>query len=147
MAIVATVLTVVACIAAIVAFQREQRVAYAVLKVLASAGFITVALSQGVPGSTWRVALVAGLMVALVGDALLALRGTWAFVGGMSAFSLMHVCYLTGFLTRGIEPVSFVIAAASVATLVMFVWRRARAHLPERLRPAIAVYVGALAFD
>ncbi len=144
---VATVLTLVLCAAAVVAFQREAHVVYHVLKVLASAFFIAVAFSAGIPADAWRVALAAGLVVALVGDALLSRHETWTFVGGMAAFLTMHLCYVAGFLARGFAPATFMIAAVASGTLVVLVWRWARAHLPDRLRAAIAVYMGILALD
>ena len=143
----ATVLTLVLCAAAVVAFQREAHVVYHILKVLASTGFIAVALSQGIPGDAWRVALVAGLGVAFVGDALLGLHRTWTFVPGMAAFLLMHLCYAVGFFSRGVGPVSLAVAGAVMASLVMIVGRWVRPHLSDRLRPAIAVYMGLLALD
>jgi len=135
------------CAAAVAAFQRGAHLTYHVLKVLASAGFVAVAFSEGAPGDAWRVALVAGLVVALVGDALLSRHETWAFSGGMAAFLTMHLCYLSGFLSRGVEPVTLAIAAVASGTSAALVWRWARAHLPDRLRPAIAVYMGILALD
>lgn len=144
---VATVLTLILCVAAVVAFQREAHGAYHVLKVLASAGFVAIALSHGIPHDPWRVALAAGLVVAMFGDALLSRHGTWAFVAGMGTFLAMHLSYAAGFLTRGVELVTLALAAGSSITLAALVWRWARAYLPERLRPAIAAYMSVLALD
>jgi len=146
-AIAATVVTILGCAAAIAAFQGERHVAYPSLKVLASSGFVAVALSKGLPASGWPTALSAGLAIALLGDALLGLRRTWAFVAGMVMFLAMHLCYLTGFLARGINPVSLALATAAAMGLLGLVWRWAGPHLPKRLAPAIAVYMGALALD
>lgn len=145
---VATALTLVMCSAAVVAFRRERHVAYHILKVLASAGFIAVALSHGIPiDAGWRTAVAVGLAIALVGDALLGFHKTWSFVAGMAVFLLMHVSYLAGFVGRGVEPLTVAVAFATTATAAGMVWRRAHATIPERLRPAIAGYMSVLALD
>jgi uncharacterized membrane protein YhhN len=45
--------------------------------------------------------LMAGLALALLGDVLLDVPGTVAFLAGMGAFLLMQVCYIRGFLGLG----------------------------------------------
>ena len=45
--------------------------------------------------------LMAGLAFALLGDVLLDLAGTVAFLAGMGAFLLMQVCYIRGFVGLG----------------------------------------------
>jgi uncharacterized membrane protein YhhN len=45
--------------------------------------------------------LMAGLAFALLGDVLLDVPGTVAFLAGMGAFLLMQVCYIRGFLRLG----------------------------------------------
>ncbi len=45
--------------------------------------------------------LTAGLAFALLGDVLLDVSGTVAFLAGMGAFLLMQVCYIRGFLGLG----------------------------------------------
>jgi len=144
---VATAFTCVMCAFALLAHERERHAAYAVLKVLASAGFVAVALSSGVPHDTWRIALAAGLSVALAGDALLAVRRRWAFPAGMAAFLVVHILYLAGFVVRGVDPVSLAIAFAVMATAAGRVWRRGSERIPERLRPALAVYMSVLVLD
>jgi len=143
--IAATVLTLVMCAAAIVAFRHGWTRLYPLFKVLASAGFVAVAFSGGVPGDAWRVTLALGLIVAVAGDALLSRRETWTFVVGMAAFLVMHLCYTAGFLTRGAEPSTLAIAFAAFVAMTGLVWRWGGASVPGRLRPAIAAYMGVLA--
>ena len=45
--------------------------------------------------------LMAGLAFALLGDVLLDVSGTVAFLAGMGAFLLMQLCYIRGFLGLG----------------------------------------------
>jgi uncharacterized membrane protein YhhN len=58
--------------------------------------------------------LVVGLAFALLGDLLLELPGTIAFLAGMGAFLVMQLCYIGGFLGLG--------ARAALRSIVVAVW-------------------------
>jgi uncharacterized membrane protein YhhN len=80
----------------LVAEARGARVARAIGKMGASGAFVALALALGVEGAFER-GLLAGLVLSLVGDALLLSAGRRAFLGGLAAFLLAHVAYAGAF--------------------------------------------------
>ena len=65
--------------------------------------------------------LLAALLMGCVGDILLIQKGFFFFAGGMAAFLLGHLCYLTLFGSRawrGLTPKSWAIALTVMAILV-----------------------------
>jgi len=94
-----------ACLAALVgvhlfADARRAAVPRAAGKIGASAVFVAVALSLGVHGAFGRLVL-AGLVLSVVGDALLLSARRPAFLGGLVAFLLAHVAYAVAFARVG----------------------------------------------
>lgn len=110
-------------------------------KMLASSGFIAVALSVGaLPTSYGRVVLVA-LMLSWFGDLLLTFASRQAFLGGLVAFLLGHVAYSIAFGTLGVNPFVVGISAVVVATTAVFVWRWLAPHVGEMAAPVVAYIV------
>lgn len=110
-------------------------------KMLASTGFIAVALSVGaLPTSYGRVVLVA-LVLSWIGDLLLTFASRRAFLGGLVAFLLGHVAYSIAFGTLGLNPPVVAISAVVVATIAAFVWRRLAPHVGEMAAPVVAYVV------
>ncbi|MBS2965746.1 hypothetical protein KGA66_22025 [Actinocrinis puniceicyclus] len=93
-------------------------------------------------GTPVRSSMVAGLACAAIGDSVLMIPGTAAFIAGMAAFLAMHACYIRAFLRSGSGGAGRGVAAAYSA-----VWLVANALLLTRtgaLAPAIALYSAAL---
>ncbi len=83
-----------------------------VMKLGASSGFVGLALALGATGSGYGQAVLAALLLGWLGDALLLSRRPQAFMAGLGAFLLSHLCFAAAFLG---EPVSG--SAMAVATL------------------------------
>lgn len=94
-------------------------------------------------GHGYRRAVLAGLLLSLLGDVFLMLPGDW-FAFGLGSFLLAHLCYLWAFRLRGdgFRPAWPVLAYGVVAAAVLaYLWP----HLPAELKIPVVVYVAALA--
>ncbi|HEU5267025.1 MAG TPA: lysoplasmalogenase, partial [Jatrophihabitans sp.] len=127
-----TALLVLAAVAAVADWmavaQRRVR-AERVLKPLTLALLLAAAaIASFGPAQPW---MVAALALSLVGDVALLRSEDTAFLVGLAAFLLGHVCYLVAFLRVGVQAVEVVIGA----TVVVLVSALA---LPRLLRGAAA---------
>lgn len=96
-------------------------------------------------GTPARSSMVAGLACAAIGDSVLMIPGTAAFVAGMAAFLAMHACYIRAFQQSGAGGRGGVGRGVTVAYSA--IWLGANALLLTRtgaLAPAIALYSAAL---
>jgi uncharacterized membrane protein YhhN len=111
------------------------------MKMVASTGFIAVALSAGAASSPYgRIVLVA-LALSWLGDLLLTFESRRAFLGGLMVFLLGHVAYSVGFVTLRADPISLVVAALAVAIIGGLVWRWLSPHIGDMKNPVIAYIV------
>lgn len=134
-------LVVVGGTTALWASHGENRWFYALAKGIAAVGFVSVALTAGLPQTLAPRLLVVGLILAGAGDVALAFRSSVAFLAGMGAFALTHACYSVAFVARGVAAVPLVVAAIVVSTASAWVWRWLRPHLPPGMVVPIGVYV------
>ena len=110
-------------------------------KMLASTGFIAIALSVGALSNPYgRIVLVA-LTLSWLGDLLLTFTSRNAFLGGLVSFLLGHVAYSVAFGTLGVNPVVGAIAAVAVAIVAVFVWRWLAPHVADMAAPVVAYVV------
>jgi uncharacterized membrane protein YhhN len=108
-------------------------------KLAASGGFVALALILGVETPYARI-LLAGLLLAFVGDACLLSTRQVPFLAGLVAFLLAHVIYAVAF-ARVSSPAPWVVAPLLVALAAVLRWLWP--HLgPMRL--AVAVYCVAI---
>lgn len=136
-----TVLVVVASTAALLWAVAAASPAQRWLKMLASTGFIAVAVSAGAPSSTYgRIVLVA-LTLSWSGDLLLTFASHRAFVGGLVSFLLGHVAYSVAFGTLGVDPVVGTVAAVLVTITAVFIWRWLSPHVGDMRTPVVAYIV------
>ena len=93
-------------------------------KMLASTGFVAVALSAGAPNTAYGRWILLGLACAWLGDLLLTVESRSGFVSGLVAFLLTHLMYGTAFLVRGISGSWMLLAAVPVgiAGVAIFRW-------------------------
>ncbi|MFV9671681.1 MAG: lysoplasmalogenase family protein [Acidimicrobiia bacterium] len=110
-------------------------------KMLASTGFIAVALSVGALSHPYgRIVLVA-LALSWLGDLLLTFASRQAFLGGLVAFLLGHVAFSVAFGSLGVDPAVGAVAAAIVAIIAVFVWRWLAPHVGDMAAPVVAYVV------
>lgn len=91
-----------------------------------------------------RAWFVAALVLSLVGDVLLMLPRE-QFVGGLAAFLLAHVCYVAGFVARGLRGPAVALAlvgtAVVLAPVASRVLRGVRSREPALRAPVVAYLV------
>lgn len=109
-------------------------------KILASLGFLAVALDAGALDSGIGRLLFVGLVLGAIGDVALLGRSTTAFLAGLTAFLLGHVAYTIGFLTEA-RPWTLAAGAVIAAPTLVGVRRWLDPHLPDDLRTPVAGYV------
>jgi uncharacterized membrane protein YhhN len=137
-----TAFTALATIALVAAELVHVPWAYRLCKVLASTGFVGLAVAAGAFAHAYGVTMLVGLALAWVGDVCLLARGSRrAFVAGLGAFALAHVAYAVGFAQLGPR---WPIAGLAAAGLALPAWRVLRwlaPHVPARLRVPVRSYV------
>ena len=87
-------------------------------KPAATVAFLATALALDPTSGTERAWFVAALAACLVGDVLLMLPRD-AFLGGLAAFVVAHVCFTIGFATLGAAGTRLLIGAAVVALVAL----------------------------
>lgn len=135
--------TAVSVIVALRFAQPRRPLPYALAKGTASLGFVATALAAGALSADWtRLALVA-LVLAAVGDVVLAVPGPRAFLGGLLAFAAAHAVFSAAFLLHASPRRTVALVAVPVALVVGGVWLWLRRRVPHKLRIPVAVYLAA----
>lgn len=138
-------LVVATAVTALVWAEARQRTVGRVFKMVASTGFIAVAISVGAAESGYGRAVLAALALSWVGDLLLSYRSNRAFRWGLVAFLLAHLAYIAAFAVRGVALTRLAVAAAGVLILAVFVWGWLRPNLERTMVGPVAAYVIAIA--
>ncbi len=144
-AFVLTKLTLAATIGLVLAERRDARVPRAVLKSLASLGFLLVAVALGLPTGSWaQLAVFVGLIFGAAGDVFLLSREKRWFLAGLVSFLINHVGFLIAFFLIGVDPLWAAVAALPLAGFAWGVWRWLRAS-PKGLGPLAGPVVAYIA--
>jgi uncharacterized membrane protein YhhN len=125
---IAAVVTCLALAGHLAAEARGALLARAAGKVVASLGFVALALLRvrgaGGEGAYGRWVL-AGLCLSLLGDALLLSARRPAFLAGLVAFLLAHLAYAVAFAARSAAPAWLLVPLAAALGLVLrWLWPR-----------------------
>jgi uncharacterized membrane protein YhhN len=117
----------------------QQRLARAVFKLLCSAGFVLLGLTAGLDSSYARWVLL-GLGLSMLGDGLLLSKQSQAFLGGLLAFLLAHLCYIAAFWPSS-QPsvIGSIIVLGAIAAVLGWLWP----HLQGWKLP-VSTYVGVI---
>jgi uncharacterized membrane protein YhhN len=130
----------------LVAERRGSQAGKWLSKPVASAAFVAVALGSGALESSYGQALLAGLLLCLVGDILLIPQTRPAiFRAGVFAFLAGHVAYAAAFLTRPLSLAWMFVAGAGLALALWQVWRWLRPALPADMRRPVQAYFAVIA--
>jgi uncharacterized membrane protein YhhN len=113
-------------------------------KPFASAAFVLFAVHRGAFDTTYGRAILAALVLSLIGDVLLIPRSKATFLSGLLAFLLAHAAYGVAFVIRGVAPawafmagVLLVFAGFAVSLWLM---PRVKGNEPSMLVP-VGVYM------
>jgi uncharacterized membrane protein YhhN len=140
-----TTVTAVATIALVLAELAHARRAYRVCKLVASTGFVGVAVAAGALAHGYGVTMLAGLVLSWAGDAFLLARGSKrAFAAGMGAFAGAHVAYMVGFAQLGPSWPVCGLGLAVLGLPARLVLAGLVPRVPASLRTPVRVYVALL---
>lgn len=116
----------------------------AIAKVFASAGFILAALSAGVLETRFGRAILAGLILSMVGDMALISPSREFFLVGLSAFLLAHIAYITGFVGYGQDRRRVLIAAGPVVVAAVAVLAWMMPYASDGLAMPVRIYTAVI---
>lgn len=112
-------------------------------KILASTAMVAIVFTGDPQINGFTIFVTAGLVASWIGDLALSFKTAKAFLGGLASFALAHTLYTAGFFARStMDPVSTAAAAFVMAVAVAAIARWLAPHVPNRLRAAVAAYVG-----
>ncbi len=136
------VLTAITGAVAVALAAFERRPARYVLKPLASAGFVAVAVSSGAGDTAYGRWILAGLVLGAIGDLALLRSDDRSFLVGLGSFLLGHLAYVVGFLQVPIG--GWAVAAAGGAVVGMTSWRWLDRHVRSPMRVPVGAYVAVI---
>ena len=111
-------------------------------KPVASLAFLWAALAMGALETSYGQFVLLGLALCLLGDLLLIPLGRPAiFKAGVFAFLAGHVAYSAAFLTRPLDPLGLVVAAALLAVVLLGVLRWLGPSLPPDMVGPVRIYM------
>jgi uncharacterized membrane protein YhhN len=121
----------------------DQRVIW-IAKPLASAAFVAAALSAGALDSGYGRAILAGLALSWLGDALLIPQRDGAFLAGLAAFLAGHAAFGVAFLLRDHSLVWTAVALALLGVVAFFIGRWLLPHVPRSLGVPVQLYIAVI---
>ncbi len=136
----AVIITGMSCFVLVESLLAELHNVATISKVVASCGFITVAVLAGALGSTYGRILLAGLACSFAGDLLLIGESQRFFLAGLSAFLLAHVGYIVAFVTRGVSLRWMALAALPIIGIAVAVIQWLAPHVPPELTLPVFLY-------
>jgi uncharacterized membrane protein YhhN len=137
----ASILVVLASAAALMWAEVVESPVRRWIKMVASTGFVAVALSVGALSTNYGRTVLIALVLSWMGDLLLTFESRRAFLGGLVVFLLGHVAYSVAFGRLGVDPVATALASALVVTIAIVVWRWLSPHVGDMKLPVIGYVV------
>jgi uncharacterized membrane protein YhhN len=137
-----------ACLTAVAGLLLAERFAWpfarTVFKMGASSAFVLVALALDAPASIYGRLILAALVLAWLGDAVLVSRRRDAFLAGLGAFLLAHLCFALAVVVEAFPLAPFLVALAPALASGIPVLRWLWPHLRAADRGPVAAYVAAI---
>lgn len=118
--------------------------AAAVAKLVASSGFVMLAIHGGGLRSNYGRLILLGLIFSWFGDAALIGETQSRFVFGLSAFLFAHIAYIAAFMVLGISIKWAVVAAPPVALAAIAVTLWLAPHVPQELIIPVRAYTAVI---
>lgn len=142
---VALSLGCLACVAALLLAERAgSRWGRVLFKLGASSCFVGVAVALDAHRSGYGQLLLAALLLGWLGDALLLSRQPRAFLAGLAAFLLSHLCFALAFLSGPLSATALGLAAALALAFGAGVQRWLGPHLTAGFRWPVRAYVAVI---
>jgi uncharacterized membrane protein YhhN len=137
----AVIVTGLGCFVLVEALLADMQIVAAVAKVVASCGFLAVAVLSGALRSTYGKVLLGGLALSFLGDAFLIGETQEAFLAGLSAFLLAHLAYVTAFVINGVSWRWVSVAALPVIGIALAVAHWLSPHIAPYLVLPVRLYI------
>jgi uncharacterized membrane protein YhhN len=115
-----------------------------VAKLIASTAFIALALRSGAMSSTYGRLILLGLALSWCGDMFLTGHSQTAFLGGLSAFLLAHVAYVSAFIAHGYHRGGTFTAAVPITAAAIVVWAWLQPHTAPALSIPVRAYIAVI---
>lgn len=141
MMIVATLLVIVGLVGTIIFGLRRHSGLALFLKMTASTGFLLLALGGGALTHLYGQILLVVLIFCWIGDLLLFFRDERAFLVGLGAFLMAHLCLLVAFWSRGIAGVWCLAAVVVLAPVGIGIYRWISPHVPKKMLVPVLAYM------
>jgi len=139
-AIAGTVAVVIGLLGTILCRKAKSKVEIP-LKMLASTGFLTIALAGGALSAAYGWIVLGGLALCWFGDLALALPGQAIFLAGLVSFLLGHLAFWGAFLSRGVELTWCAGALVVLVVVGVFILRWMYPHLPKEMKAPVLAYI------
>jgi len=140
----AVIVTGAGCLALVAALLADLQLAAGAAKLIASAGFLAVALCSGALRSGYGRILSAGLVLSFAGDVFLIGASQTAFLAGLGAFLLAHVAYVAAFAAHGLSSRWMAAAALPIGGIALLVSAWLAPHLPAELVVPVRAYTAVI---
>ena len=110
-------------------------------KMVASTGFIVVAVVAGALDTAFGTFVVVGLILSWIGDLLLTYHGERAFLLGLLSFLLGHVAYVVAFAVRGQSPGWLIAGLLVTGALAIGISPWLLPHVGDAMRAPVIAYM------
>ena len=136
----AVVVTAIACLILVGTLLAGIDTVAAGAKIIASAGFLAVAILSGALQSTYGKVLLAGLTLSFAGDAFLIGETQQSFLAGLTAFLLAHLAYVAAFAVNGVNLRWLAAASLPVIGIALGIAMWLAPHTPPELSLPVRLY-------
>jgi uncharacterized membrane protein YhhN len=140
----AFIITAISCLVLVETLLVEMVVLAAIAKVLASCGFIAVAIFSGALQSRYGKVLLLGLTLSFLGDVFLIGESRQAFLAGLAAFLLAHLAYVASFVVNGVNLRWMSAAAVPVVVIAVVISNWLSPHTPLELALPVQLYTAVI---
>ncbi len=133
-----------ACLVLIILLYHGHTAPAAVAKLVASSAFIGLALRAGALDSTFGKLILAGLGLSWCGDMALVGTSEAFFLGGLVAFLLAHLAYVSAFVAHGYQRSWVIIAAVPITIVAIAVWTWLEPYTATNLSIPVRAYIAVI---
>ncbi len=134
-------LVAVGCLSLVALLLAGKDFPAAAAKLVASSGFIGLAVHSGGLRSAYGRVILTGLALSWLGDTALIGKGQIWFLFGLGAFLLAHVAYIAAFVVAGVSTRWIGIAAFPVAIIALTVASWLDPYVAQNLAAPVRLYI------
>ena len=137
-------LVALACVALVALLFAGLPAPAAAMKAIASSAFIGLAIRSGAWSSIFGRLILLGLALSWCGDMFLVGDSRVAFLGGLAAFLLAHLAYVSAFIKHGYARDWVWAATVPVTAIAIAVFAWLEPHTPADMMTPVRAYVAVI---